>query len=139
MRKQTLQLAFLCIVATTCTVTRAVAQSRVTVKVPFDFSISDRTFPAGQYSISSYHDRLTVQDSVGKPIFVGMANQISGRRVGRTGMVIFHCYDARCFLSEFWTPVAENGRQFLPSRQEAALARRTRETEFALLDQNQQE
>ena len=138
MKKPTLQLALLCIVAT-CAVTRAVAQSRVTVKVPFDFSISDRTFPAGQYSISSYHDRLTVQDSVGKPIFVGLANQISGRRVGRTGMVIFHCYDARCFLSEFWTPVAENGRQFLPSRQEAALARRTRETEFALLDQNQQE
>ena len=137
MKKQTLQLALLCIVAT-CTVTRAAAQSRVTVKVPFDFSISDRTFPAGQYSISSYRDRLTLQDSFGRPIFIGMANQISGRRVGRTGMVIFHCYDARCFLSEFWTPVAENGRQFLPSRHEAALARHARETEFALLDQNQQ-
>ena len=137
MKKQTLQLASLCIVAT-CAVTGAVAQSRVTVKVPFDFSISDRTFPASQYSISSYHDRLTVQDSVGRPVFIGIANQIGGRRTGPTGMVVFHCYDARCFLSEFWTPVAENGHQFLPSRHEAALARHKRETEFALLGQTPQ-
>jgi len=137
MNKQTLQLALLCMVVA-CAATRAVAQSGVTVKVPFDFSISDRTFPAGQYSISTYHERLTVQDSVGKPVFIGMANQISGRRVGPTGIVIFHCYDARCFLSEFWTPVAENGRHLLPSHQETALARHKRETEFALLDQNQQ-
>ena len=136
MNKQTLQLALLCVLAA-CAVTRAGAQSRVTVKVPFDFSISDRTFPAGQYSISSSHDGLTVQDAFGKPVFIGMANQISGRRVGRTGMVIFHCYDARCFLSEFWTPVAENGRQLVPSQHEGALARHKRETEFALLDQNQ--
>jgi hypothetical protein len=102
MKKQALQLTWLCLLVVFAA-TRTVAQSRVTVKVPFDFSISDRTFPAGQYSISSSHDRLTVQNSAGKPVFIGIANQVSGRRVCRTGMVVFHCYDARCFLSELWS------------------------------------
>jgi hypothetical protein len=136
MKKQALQLTLLCLLVVFAA-PRTVAQSRVTVKVPFDFSISDRTFPAGQYSISSSHDRLTVRDSAGKPVFIGIANQISGRRVGRTGMVVFHCYDARCFLSELWTPSREDGVQLLPSRREAAMARHKDATEFALLDQPQ--
>jgi hypothetical protein len=136
MKKQALQLTLLCLLVVFAA-TRTVAQSRVTVKVPFDFSISDRTFPAGQYSISSSQDRLTVQDSAGKPVFIGIANQVSGRRVGGTSMVVFHCYDARCFLSELWTPPRENGVQLLPSRREAAMARRKDATEFALLDQPQ--
>jgi len=98
MKKQALQLTLLCLLVVFAA-PRTVAQSRVTVKVPFDFSISDRTFPAGQYSISSSYGRLTVQDSAGKPVFIGIANQVSGRRVGRTGMVVFHCYGARCFLA----------------------------------------
>jgi len=133
MNKQTIQLALLCLMAATGT--RALAQSRITVNVPFDFLISDRTFPAGRYSVFSLHDRLTVQDSSGKPVFIGIANQVSGRRVGRTGMIVFRCYEARCFLSELWTPTAENGSRLLPSRHEAALARYGKGTEFALLAQ----
>jgi hypothetical protein len=133
MTKQTLQIASLCLI--TFAATLAQAQSRITVRVPFNFLISDRTFPAGKYSVSSSRDRLTVQDSAGKPIFVGIANQISGRRVGQTGEVVFHCYDDRCFLSEFWTPTRENGNQLLPSRYEGELAKHRKGTEFALLEQ----
>jgi hypothetical protein len=103
--------------------------------VPFDFLVSDRTFPAGQYSVSASRDHLTVQDSTGKPVFSGIANAVSGRRVGETGQVVFRCYGDRCFLSEYWTPTRDNGSQLLPSRYEAALARRRRGTEFALLEE----
>jgi hypothetical protein len=133
MTKQTLQLTSLCLIAFAATL--AQAQSRITVKVPFDFLISDRTFPAGQYSVSSSRDRLTVQNAAGKPVFIGIANQVSGRRVGETGQVVFHCYDDRCFLSEFWTPTRENGNQLLPSRYEGELAKQRKGTEFALLEQ----
>jgi len=134
MKKQALHFAVLCIWIAFAG-THATAQSRITVKVPFDFSISDETFPAGQYSIGSVHDQLTVQNSAGKTVFIGMTNQVSGRRVGRTGMVVFHCYDARCFLSELWTPAREGGSQLLRSRSEAAMARHGEPTEFALLEQ----
>jgi hypothetical protein len=132
MKRQILQAASLCLL--TFAATLAQAQSRITVKVPFNFVISDRTFPAGQYSVSSSRDRLTVQDSTGKPVFIGMANAVSGRRVGETGQVVFRCYDDRCFLSEFWTPTRENGSQLLPSRYEVELAKHRKGTEFALLD-----
>jgi len=133
MKKHTLQLAALCLL--TSAVTLAQAQSKITVKVPFNFVISDRTFLAGQYSVSSSRDRLTVQDFTGKPVFIGVANAVSGRRVGETGQLVFHCYDDRCFLSEFWTPTRENGSQLLPGRYEAELAKHGKGTEFALLDQ----
>jgi hypothetical protein len=133
MKKQTLQLA-ICLLFTLA-VTLAQAQSRITVNVPFDFLISDRTFPAGQYSVSSSRDQLTVQDSTGKSIFVAMANPVSGRRVGETGQIVFHCYDDRCFLSEFWTPTRDNGNQLLPCRYEQELAKHRKRTEFALLDE----
>jgi hypothetical protein len=134
MKKQTLQLASLCLLAI-FTVTLAQAQSRVTVQVPFNFVISDKPFPAGQYSVSSSRDHLTVQDSTGKPVFIGIANPVSGRRVGETGQVVFHCYDDRCFLSEFWTPTRENGSQLSRSRYEVEMATHRRGTEFALLEQ----
>jgi hypothetical protein len=132
MHKQMLQLGLLWILGAWA-VMPAIAQSVVRVNVPFDFSISDRALQAGQYSVSVSHDRLTVQDSMGKSVFIGVTNQISGRRVGPTGMLVFRCYGARCFLSEFWTPTAENGSQLLRSRQEAESARYRRGTEFALL------
>ncbi|MBZ5657487.1 MAG: hypothetical protein LAO56_19640 [Acidobacteriia bacterium] len=133
MKRQTLQLASLCLL--TFAATLAQTQSKITVKVPFNFVISDRTFPPGQYSASSSRDKLTVQDSTGKPVFIGVTNSVSGRRVGDTGQVVFHCYGDRCFLSEFWTPTRENGNQLLPSRYESELARYRKGTEFALLEQ----
>jgi hypothetical protein len=136
MKKQMLQLTSLCLLAMFA-VTLAQAQSKITVKVPFNFLISDRTFPAGQYSVSSSRNQVTVQDSTGKSVFIGIANPVSGRRVGETGQVVFHCYDNRCFLSEFWTPTRDNGNQLLPCRYEAELAKHRRGTEFALLEQSQ--
>lgn len=112
------------------------AQSGVKVKVPFNFVVSGRTFPSGQYSVSSPRgDLIVLQDSSGKSLFIGTANAVSGHRVGETGQVVFHCYEDRCFLAELWTPNREAGSQLLPSRQEHELAKRARRTEFALLDQ----
>jgi len=133
MKKNMLQLAALCLLAFTSTL--ALAQSRITVKVPFNFMVSDKTFPAGQYSVSASRNQLAVQDSNGRPVFIGIANPVSGRRVGETGQLVFHCYDDRCFLSEFWTPTRENGSQLLPSRYEGELAKNRKAAEFALLAQ----
>lgn len=135
MKKQTLQLASLSLLLMFAA-TVAQAQAKITVKVPFNFLISDRTFPAGQYSVSSSSGLLTVQDSSRKPIFIGFVYPVDGRRVGATGQIVFHCYDEHCFLSEFWTS-AQNGSQLLPSRYEAELAKHRKGAEFALLEHPQ--
>jgi hypothetical protein len=136
MKKQALQPASLCLLFVFA-VSLAQAQSRITVKVPFNFLISDRTFSAGQYSVSSFRNQLTVQDSTGKTIFIGIANAVSGRHVGETGQIVFHCYYDRCFLSEFWTPTRDEGNQLLPSRYEAEVAKHRKRMEFALLEESQ--
>jgi len=123
-------LAVMCVLATF-----AHAQSRITVNVPFSFVMSDRTFPAGQYYVSSERDKLTVQNSASKIIFMTITNPVSGRHVGPTGEVVFHCYETQCFLSELWTPVQEYGDQLFPARYEKELAKAKpgQRTEFALL------
>jgi len=136
MKKQMFQLVSLCLFAVFA-VTLVHAQARITVKVPFNFLISDRTFSAGQYSISSFRNQLTMQDSTGKSVFMGIVNPVSGRHVGDTGQIVFHCYDNRCFLSEFWTPTRDEGNQLLPSRYETELAKHREGTEFALLQESQ--
>jgi hypothetical protein len=134
MKKHALQIASLFLLATFF-FTPAHAQSKITVKVPFEFSISNKSFPAGEYAVSSSRGHLTVQDSTGKAVFVGIANSISGRDVSNTGQVVFHCYYNRCFLSEFWTPTRQDGSQLLQSRYERELARHRKGTDFALLEQ----
>jgi len=133
MTKSRFQLASLCLLVMFAA-TVAEAQSRTAVEVPFNFLISDRTFPAGQYFVSSSSGLLTVQDSEGKPVFIGITKPVRRRQVGPTGQIVFHCYDNRCFLSEYWTPARENGSQLLPSRYETELARLRKGTEFALVE-----
>jgi hypothetical protein len=133
MKKTMLQLAALCLLASASTL--AQAQSSITVQVPFSFMVSSKTFPAGQYSVSASRNQLTLQDSNGKSVFIGMANPVSGRRVSETGQLVFHCYNDSCFLSEFWTPTRDNGSQLLPSRYEAELAKNRKGADFALLAQ----
>jgi hypothetical protein len=134
MKKQTLRLASLSLAAALA-VPLARAQSPTTFEVPFNFLISDRTFPAGQYSVSSSSGLLTVRDSSGKTIFIGIVKPVSGRRVDPAGQVVFHCYADRCFLSEYWTAARENGSQLVPSRFEMEFAKHGKGTEFALLVQ----
>ena len=117
--------------------TSAWAQTKITVKVPFDFRIANKEFPAGQYSVSASRDHLIVENKGGKVVFVGIANSVDGRQVGNTGQLIFHCYESNCFLSEFWTPTRDTGSQLLRSRYEAELAGHQKGTVFALLEEKQ--
>jgi hypothetical protein len=110
----------------------AVAQS-ISVKVPFSFVISDRLYPAGQYSLSSSRDNLMVQDSAGTTIAMLPSNAVMGRHVTVTGEVVFRCYADRCFLSELWTPTSDVGRQLLRSRYEIKTAKYNTRTYFALM------
>ena len=110
----------------------AFAQS-VTVNVPFSFVIADRTFLAGQYSLSSTHDKVIVQDAEGKTISMMFSNAVSGRQVGTTGEVVFHCYAYRCFLSEMWGPTSDIGRQLVSSKAEIEMAKTKTETYFAVM------
>jgi hypothetical protein len=105
----------------------------VKVKVPFKFVVVNKTLPEGEYLLSSVHDEVFVQDSVGRRLAMVLTNAVGGRKVGKTGEVVFECYTDLCFLSQLWTPGQDTGRELLRSRVETEVAKRETGKYFALL------
>ena len=105
----------------------------VQVRIPFKFSLSGKTLPAGQYTMIAGSNQVRIQDAHGRMVGMVLANDVSGRSASDKGQIIFHCYREYCFLSEVWTPTELNGRQLLTSGREAGLAKTGREKYFALV------
>ena len=133
MKKQTLSVASLCLVIGLA-VAPAYAQSGgIQAKIPFNFSVAGKTFPAGAYTMIAVSHQVNIRDADGRKIAMVLANEISGRSTGANGQIIFHCYGEHCFLSEVWSPTHENGRQLLSPRSERDLAKKENGKSFAVL------
>ena len=104
----------------------------VQAKVPFNFTVLGKTFPAGEYTLSSAPHELKIRDAHQRLVAVVIANEVPGRSRA-TAQIIFHCYDERCFLSELQSPTQGNGRQLLMSKMEAELAKEQSGKYFAVL------
>ena len=133
MKSQTLIVASLWVVIGLAVVPAYAQRGGVQAKVPFNFAISGRTLPAGKYTMIPASGQVRIEDAKGRLIARVLANDISGRSAGANGRIIFHCYSDRCFLSELWSPIQDNGRQLLTSRAEADLAKEDRGKYFAVL------
>jgi hypothetical protein len=132
MKKETLCVASLCLVI--ALVAPAYAQKGgVQAKVPFNFTVAGKTFPAGEYTMIVGSHQVIIRDSDGRKIAMVLANEISGRSTGANGQIIFHCYSEHCFLSEVWSPIHENGRQLPTSRSEGNLRKKESGKYFAVL------
>ena len=109
---------------------------KLTVDVPFDFSVSGQKLPAGKYWIGR------AQNSIGDTVVQiqstdmhYVANRFSVPIVTfkskKRGEVVFHRYDDQYFLSEVWPSGGGTGRAFLKTRTERELARSARENGIA--------
>jgi hypothetical protein len=132
MKKQTLIVASLCL-ARMAAVPAHAQVGGVQARVPFNFVISGRTFPAGEYTMIPRSHQVNIEDGQGKIVAMVLANNVSGRSTGKNGQIIFHCYRDRCFLSEVWSPAQENGRGLPTSRAEANSAKEESGKNFAIL------
>jgi hypothetical protein len=133
MKNQTLLLATLCLSLGLAAVPAHAQTGGVKVKVPFNFVVANRTLPEGEYLIASAKDKVFVQNSHGETVAMVLSNAVSGRAVGRTGQVVFQCYDQHCFLSELWSPTRDAGRQLLKCQWEKEVAKRETAKYFALI------
>jgi hypothetical protein len=122
MKKQTLLFATMCLLIGSAATPAHGQAGGVKVKVPFNFVLGDKTYPAGEYAFSSMRDNIIVQNSAGTRIAMRMANHVTGRAASKNGQVIFDCYVNQCFLSQIWTPGQDDGRQLLRSRMETRAA-----------------
>ncbi|HXY09479.1 MAG TPA: hypothetical protein VEI52_16670 [Terriglobales bacterium] len=132
MKRQTLIVAGLCLVVG-LTSPRSYSQAGyVQGKIPFDFAVSGRTFPAGDYRMVSAPHQIKIEDSTGRAVAMVLANDAVARSAEDNDRIVFHCYRDRCFLAEVWSG-QQKGRQVLPSRAEAELAKEEQGKYFAVL------
>lgn len=102
------------------------------VRVPFEFEIANKHLPAGEYVVSSDHDQVWLRVYHGNTVAVVQSNR-GEHDGGKTGKVLFNCYEKLCFLSQLWLPDADGSREILASKTEKQLAKRTEPQLYALL------
>jgi hypothetical protein len=96
------------------------------VEIPFSFSVRDKTFPAGTYTISRVNQDKTLilirsedgREAVNISTFPVRANEVQ-----KTGKLIFHRYGEVYFLSQIWESDGIQGRQLSKSRTERSIER----------------
>ena len=104
----------------------------VKVRVPFEFHIANQTFPAGEYLLWSVRDEIFLRIAGGKTVAMVQSNR-TVHDGGKSGKVVFNCYEQRCFLSQLWMPDPDESRQIPRSKSETELAKREDAQQFALL------
>src|SRR5215831_10352672 len=123
-----LQVSLLAVVVAGAGVAAAHGQSlshHVRANIPFDFTVGDKKFPAGEYSIgravSGTDDALLEVASVKGSLstFQLTSEDLSLARKG-SDTLVFHQYGDQYFLSEVWPGGGNIGRALRVSRSERA-------------------
>lgn len=102
-------------------------------KVPFRFTVLEKTLPAGEYSVMTGPHQVKIFDADQRVVAIVLANEVSDRPSRAQGQITFHCYGTRCFLWEVWPPELGNGRRLLMSPSEVSAAREQTAQYFAVL------
>lgn len=132
MKKQTLIAASLCLVVGLAMVSANAQATFVQGKVPFSFTVSGKTLPAGDYTMIINSNLLKITNGDGRIVALASVYDASGRPDGEKSQIIFHCYGDRCLLAEVWLSPQERGRQLATSRAEAKLAKEETGKYFAV-------
>lgn len=120
------QITFLAVIATMSGVGSAHGQSlsnSVRIKVPFDFTVGDKKFPTGEYSItraqpSSGDLLLRISSVQGNRNTFRLTSGVATSAAKDSDTLVFHQYGDQYFLSQVWTAGADVGRMFFESRGE---------------------
>jgi hypothetical protein len=95
------------------------------IHIPFNFSVGEKTFPAGEYEIERNRNNsdtvwvIRHKDNVGSAIL--LTRPVRAYDVVEHTRLVFNRYDDLYFLSEFWTVGSQTGHQIPVSKQERAL------------------
>jgi hypothetical protein len=96
------------------------------VKIPFDFSVGAKTFPAGVYSVTRVNQekimlRLSSKDG-GEAIHI-MTVPVQAHESPKTAKLIFSRYGETYFLSQIWESAETQGHKLVKSRTERSVER----------------
>lgn len=115
-------LAFTFFLTTAAAVVSRAQTVGLRVSIPFDFNVSDKVLPAGDYLILAPKAQMLKLLGPNGTAALAITNQVSGTRPAGPGVVVFNCYGERCFLSRFWTARTDTEQEVLKSDIEKKLA-----------------
>jgi hypothetical protein len=106
----------------------AIAQtSQVRSNIPFNFTVGDKTLPAGTYDIgamnSSGGNMLLLQARGGNSSMMVGSNAAETVKPADKTKLVFNRYRDQYFLAEIWVEGATRGRQLPKSSREKELAK----------------
>lgn len=105
------------------------AQSNILVgrvEIPFDFTVRDKTLPAGTYRVwRLYQDKsaLLLRNDDGDEAVEFLTIPTRASKISETGKLVFHRYGESYFLHQIWEPGVRDGRQLPKSRRERSVER----------------
>ena len=97
----------------------------VRVKVPFDFVLDDRVFPAGEYVVQTIEDgsyALLIRSKDTKTSALTLSYPSGSNKTADQTMLVFQRVGKTYFLSEVWAEGVPAGRQFRMSHAEIRMA-----------------
>ena len=96
------------------------------VEIPFDFSVRDKTLPAGTYSVAWVNPEKSMfrlrNEDTGEAI-VSLAAPVQAKEAPKTTRLHFRRYGESYFLFQMWEPGSVRGRQLSKSRTERSIER----------------
>jgi hypothetical protein len=105
----------------------AIAQTiHARANVPFNFSVGNKTLPAGAYdirTISSDTKMLLLHARDGKANMIVGSNGTESLKSAEKTKLVFHRYGSQYFLAEIWVGGATLGRQLPKTSREKELAK----------------
>lgn len=128
MKKQAFRIITLLSLFCTLAVTTAYAQSadRISMKIPFNFIVGEKTLPAGEYIVrSSFSSRVTlIRTENGRRVHTTILTMpVPPENTPFTAKLVFYRYGSQYFLHQVWTPASERGGQLSQSQAERAIAK----------------
>ena len=134
MKKQILVASTIFSLVVTLMVTRVSAQSShyFRVIIPFEFAISDKRFPAGEYIVrrvsSDSPQLLSITSLNARTRQSVLTHKIRSGTLLSESKLVFRRYGDQYFLSQIWEAGDSDGRELRVSREETDLQRLAKNT-----------
>ena len=98
----------------------------IKVQIPFEFTVADKTMPAGEYLIGRLPEHLsdnvvTISSKDGNRLAIRLTNAVQSLDAKDKSTLIFHRYGDQYFLNQVWPAGARTGRVLIKSRGERAI------------------
>jgi hypothetical protein len=129
MKKQSLRIFLMLSLVSILAAANAQAQSanrEQTANIPFSFTVGDKTFAAGSYTVELVNPRtdpspLVIKSETGRSKKVVLTNPVRTAKAQASARLVFNRYGDQYFLAQVWTHGDISGLEIPMSRSERTL------------------